>query len=280
MRGQFAFESQFMSDALASSGSALGLIFLLGLRHGLDPDHIAVIDNLTFRAMAERPPIARWIGSLFAFGHSLSVTAVAIGASLLAAQFGFPAWVHAAVDWAVIGLLVVVGALNLWALLRQGPYTPVGWRQGVAPRALRATSNPAAVVATGVIFGLVFDTATQAAAWGLAASSTAGVRGAILVSAAFSAGMIFTDTADSQIVAHLLRPGGDASGVLRYRRAVGWVIVALSFGMAGYALAIKVFRIDDLPYRLVSALGLTMAMVVVATLLASRRRADKLQHPT
>ena len=40
------------------SGSALGLVFLLGLRHGLDPDHIAVIDNLTFPAAEERPRLA------------------------------------------------------------------------------------------------------------------------------------------------------------------------------------------------------------------------------
>jgi high-affinity nickel-transport protein len=77
--------------AIANNGTfALVLIFLLGLRHGLDPDHIVVIDNLTFRAIDERPGWARWIGTLFAIGHSLSVAIVAIGVALVAGRISWP----------------------------------------------------------------------------------------------------------------------------------------------------------------------------------------------
>ena len=38
---------------------ALGLMFVLGLRHGLDPDHVAVIDNIVFRMVEERPRLYR-----------------------------------------------------------------------------------------------------------------------------------------------------------------------------------------------------------------------------
>ncbi len=38
-----------MWEALNPPLPELGLIFLLGLRHGVDPDHIAVIANLTFQ---------------------------------------------------------------------------------------------------------------------------------------------------------------------------------------------------------------------------------------
>lgn len=188
--------------AIANNGAfALVLIFLLGLRHGLDPDHIVVIDNLTFRAIDERPGWARWTGTLFAIGHSLSVAIVAIGVALVAGRISWPEWVVIAVEWAVIGLLLLVGALNLNAL-RRPLYRPVGWRVALVPRAFRSSSHPLAVVFVGMIFGMVFDTATQAAAWGAAAAAGSGITGAIWVALAFAAGMILTDTVDSFIVTH------------------------------------------------------------------------------
>lgn len=261
-----------MTDAALLTGPALGLGLLLGLRHGLDPDHVAVIDNLTFRAADERPRLAPWVGSLFAIGHSLSVAAVAIGVALFAPKLAFPPWASDLADGAIIALLVLVGALNLAALRRPETYVPVGWRLALVPRVLRGGSHPLSVIGVGVVFGLVFDTATQAAAWGLAAASTAGVAGAALVAAVFAAGMILTDTADSQIVAALLRRGGDPEVVRRYRRGVGWMIVGLSFGMAAYILATRyVGQAAELPDTLFTALGLAMAGTVVVAALLLRR---------
>lgn len=257
-----------------ATGSALGLIFILGLRHGLDPDHVAVIDNLTFRAADERPPLAPWVGTLFAIGHSLSVAVVALSVSLVSGLFMWPPWLAVAVDWLVIALLLIVGTLNLWALRGTSVYAPIGWRRRFVPRHLQQTSHPLGVIAIGAIFGLVFDTATQAAAWGAAAG--AGGGGALIVAAVFASGMILTDTADSQIVARLLRSGGDALQVRRYRRGVGWAIVALSFGMAGYALATMFAPWTKLSEVSFTMLGGVMATVVVALLIRSRRRATAL----
>ena len=33
----------------------LSLMFMLGLRHGFDPDHIAIIDSMAYRALGDRP---------------------------------------------------------------------------------------------------------------------------------------------------------------------------------------------------------------------------------
>jgi nickel/cobalt transporter (NiCoT) family protein len=254
--------------------TAWGLLFILGLRHGLDPDHIAVVDNLTFRAAEERPSLAPWVGTLFALGHSLSVAIIAVGVSWLSGLFAPPAWLGPAVDWLVVTLLALVGVLNLRALLSAEAYRPVGWRQGLIPRALRGTSHPFAIVAIGMIFGLVFDTATQAAAWGAAASAGGGALGALTVACVFAAGMLLTDTLDSQIVARLLRTKGDPARVRHYRRSVGWLIVVLSFGMAAYALAGVVGADIDLSDDLFTAFGVVMALLVTASLLAARRRAS------
>ncbi len=252
--------------------AAGGLIFLLGLRHGLDPDHVAVIDNFTFRAAEERPALAPWTGALFAIGHSLSVGLIAILVASFTAQLHWPGWLAEGVDWAVVVLLVLVGVLNLRALGNRGPYTPAGWRQSLLPARLKGGSHPLAIMTTGVIFGLVFDTATQAAAWGAAASAHAGIGGAAAVAAVFAAGMVITDTADSQIVARLLRTRGEPSGVLRYRRGVGWTIVALSFGMASYALSTKLGWIGELSDIGFTVAGAIIAAVVMLALLVERRR--------
>ena len=253
-------------------GAGSSLIFLLGVRHGLDPDHIAVIDNFTFRAAEERPATAPWVGTLFAIGHSLSVAAIALLVAGFTAHLAWPAWLSDAVDWAVILLLTLVGVLNLRALLRQGRYTPTGWRQWLMSGKLRSSSHPFAIIATGVLFGLVFDTATQAAAWGAAASANSGLAGAAVVATLFAAGMILTDTADSRIVAGLLRAEGDLSKVGRYRRAVGWIIVALSFGMAAYALCTKLGWMPELSDARFSGAGVTMVAIVIGALLVERRR--------
>src|SRR5690349_22300413 len=57
-----------------------GLAFSLGLRHALDADHIAAIDNVTRKLMQDnKRPVA--IGFFFALGHSavLLLASLAVG---------------------------------------------------------------------------------------------------------------------------------------------------------------------------------------------------------
>jgi high-affinity nickel-transport protein len=251
--------------------SALWLMFVLGLRHGLDPDHVAVIDNVVFRTADARPRLAPWTGTFFALGHSLSVAVVAVGVSLAAEAFAMPAWTAPVIDSAVIVLLLLVGTLNLRALLRADDYTPVGWRTGLVPRRLRTSTHPVAVVAIGAIFGLVFDTATQAAAWGAAATAKGGTTAALAIALTFAVGMILADTLDSQIVGRLLRTSGKSAGqVRRYRRAVGWLVVALSFGTAAYAMAEMVGLGVSLSDTAFTAIGIGAAAAIVLLLAAGR----------
>lgn len=250
-----------------------GLMFVLGLRHGVDPDHVAVIDNIVFRAVTSRPRLSGWIGTLFALGHSLSVAAVAIGVSLVSARWHLPDWSDAVLDAAVIMLLMLVGTLNLVSLLRKGAFVPIGWRAGMVPAFLRQSTHPAAVVTIGVLFGLVFDTATQAAAWGAAASAHGGLPAVAWIAGTFALGMVTADTLDSQIVSRLLRSsGGYDRRVLRYRRAVGWLIVALSYGMAGLAITELLgdrVLIGDAAF---TAIGIAVTILIVFLLSRDLRR--------
>ncbi len=252
---------------MTDAAPTLGLLFVLGLRHAMDPDHVAVIDNIVFRSVDAQPRLARWTGTLFAIGHSLSVAAVALGVALLAGRVALPDWIGAAIDALVVALLFVVGTLNLRALLHGDTYVPVGWRARMVPSRLRDSTHPLAVLAIGIVFGLVFDTATQAAAWGAAATVQGGIATAGAIAAAFALGMTLADSFDSQIVARLLTASGRAGAVVRYRRAVGWLIVALSYGMGLVALADVLgvsLLADD---RVATASGIACAATVVALLL-------------
>ncbi len=211
---------------------ALALLFVLGLRHGLDPDHIAVIDNITFRAMDERPKAAPWTGFLFSAGHSLSVMVIATLFGLAGRLFRWPDGFAGLMSWLVIALLLWVGTLNLRALLSRAPYRAQGWRHALVPGWLKTSTHPLATLMIGALFGLVVDTAAQVATWGATAAAAGGLPAAAIVGACFAIGMVATDSADSWIVAALLRGAGSAERVSLYRRRIGWMIVALSYGMA------------------------------------------------
>jgi high-affinity nickel permease len=72
----FWFTGMMQSEIASASG--LLLMLVLGLRHGLDPDHVACIDGLTWRAMQHGRHHSPWVGTLFAIGHGLLVTMVAV----------------------------------------------------------------------------------------------------------------------------------------------------------------------------------------------------------
>ncbi len=251
----------------------LALLFLLGMRHGLDPDHIAVIDNITFRALDERPRAAAWTGLLFSAGHTVSVLVIASVFGLLGTLVTLPPLFETVMAVVVAGLLILTGTLNLRALVGKSAYVPRGWRHGVVPGALRGSTHPLVTAAIGLIFGLVVDTAAQIAAWGTAASSTGGVLGAVTIGLSFGIGMILTDGLDSVVVTRLVARGPDAARARRYRRGIGWLIVAISYAMAGYAL-LHLFApeaaLSDGQALIVG--GVLAAGVITAALIGARRR--------
>ena len=67
--------------ALADRPTLLGtavLAYVLGLRHAVDADHIASIDNVVRKLMQEgKKPVA--VGLFFSLGHSLAIAAAVAG---------------------------------------------------------------------------------------------------------------------------------------------------------------------------------------------------------
>ena len=210
-------------------------MFALGLRHGLAPDHIAFIDGMAMQSVHSRSPSARWVGALFALGHGLTITAMAVLLGALGVALALPAPVEQVLEWLPVLLLLMLGSVNLRQLLRPADYAPVAWKEQILPRRLRHSSHPLAIFGVGVIFALVFESVAQAATWGYAANAHGGASAALAAGLAFTAGMLITDTADGLLMARVFaRPGGAGRD---YRRLVGWCMVALSYGVALHTIA-------------------------------------------
>ena len=200
------------------------LAYGFGLRHAVDADHIAAIDNLTRKLMQEgKQPLT--VGLYFSLGHSTVVVAltllVAIAASVLKAHIGHWTVVGGVIGTAVSALfLFAIAAVNLvilaatWRTLRDtrrgrqppdAPELPGGG--GLMTRLFRGIfrliEHPWQVYGLGLLFGLGFDTASQVGLLGLSAMSAS--KGLspwtiLVLPALFSAGMALVDTADSVLM--------------------------------------------------------------------------------
>ena len=202
-------------------GTAL-LAYGFGLRHAVDADHIAAIDNATRKLMqAGKRPVG--VGLFFAMGHSTIVILAAAGvagtATALAGSFdGFKA-VGSVISTSVSALfLFAIAAANLiilrgvWRTFQHvrkgGRYVEEDFDLLLNSRGLlarlfrplfRLISESWHMYPLGLLFGLGFDTATEVALLGI--SATAATKGMsiwsiMLFPALFAAGMSLIDTTD------------------------------------------------------------------------------------
>ena len=202
-------------------GTAL-LAYGFGLRHAVDADHIAAIDNVTRKLMQEgRRPIS--VGFFFAMGHStvviLAVAAVAGTTAALAGSFDQFKAIGGIVGTLVSALfLFAIAAANLIVLRavwrtfchvrRGGRYVEEDFdillnSRGLLARLFRPLfrliTRSWHMFPLGFLFGLGFDTATEVALLGISATQAAkgvSVWSIMVFPALFAAGMSLIDTTD------------------------------------------------------------------------------------
>jgi high-affinity nickel-transport protein len=251
------------------------VVFILGMKHGMDPDHIATIDGMTRFNAQQHPRLSRWSGFLFSLGHGMVVMAVAGLVALSASHWSPPSWLESVGAWISIVFLVLLGGANLRAVLSTAPDQPVR-PVGLKGRFLRRfseTSHPAVIAAVGAAFALSFDTVSQTALFSLAASNVAGALFSIGLGLLFMIGMMCTDGLNGLWVARLLRKTSQRALVAS--RVMGLSIAFLSLAIA--ALGIAKYFAPALAAMLDDA-GLWMGVGVMAILLASFRLALRLSR--
>ena len=210
-------------------------VFALGLRHGADPDHLAAIDNVTRNSYARMPFLSRFVGTLFALGHSAMVLAIAAVVGALGARFAAHSHVVELIGtWLSILILVVLAAANVRQLMG-GSAKMAGVRTRMLPKRLRDGTSALLAIPIGVLFGFGFETSSQIATYTIAFSVQAGIWGALIVGAAFCLGMICTDTLDSILVHRLV--SYHAGDLPRVVRVWIWCVTIIAVFVAAYELA-------------------------------------------
>jgi len=201
-------------------GTAL-LAYTFGLRHAVDADHIAAIDNVTRKLMQEgKHPVS--VGFFFSLGHStiVVVASLIVYSVAIAVQNRFDAFkeIGETIGTSVssffliaIALMNIVILRGVWRTFQEvrmgGRYNDQGLEmltgRGVMARLFRPLfgllSSPWHMYPIGFLFGLGFDTATEVALLGISAAAAAkglSVGAMAVFPVLFTAGMTLVDTTD------------------------------------------------------------------------------------
>lgn len=253
------------------------LVFLLGLKHGFDADHLATIDGLTrFNARSGRP-FARYCGALFSLGHGVVVLGIAIGVGAASERWDAPGWLELSGAWISIGFLTILGIANLSAVLAAQPdevVTPVGLK-GRLLGGLRSARRPWSVALVGALFALSFDTISQAALFALTAAQFGGVWHAIFLGLLFVLGMLVTDGINGIWISRLIARADQLAVVAS--RVMGLAVSAVSLLVAALGAAkLASPAVDSWADGRELAFGGTVVFVIassfLAALLLARRR--------
>jgi high-affinity nickel-transport protein len=220
-------------DTLPNNWLALlAVVFLLGLRHGMDADHLATIDGLTRFNANIRPRLSRWSGFLFSFGHGLVVMVVAILVGIFSINLAIPDWMDGFGAWMSIVFLLALGTVNFVMVLRAPPQEvvqPAGLKGRFIGR-LNQASRLGLIVLIGALFAISFDTMSQAALFSLAASKMSGWVFSGTLGFTFMVGMMVTDAINGLWVSRLLRRADRRARIAS--RMLGLTIALLSFVVA------------------------------------------------
>jgi high-affinity nickel-transport protein len=213
------------ADRPALLGTAF-LAWVFGLRHAVDADHIAAIDNSVRKLMQEEKP-ALSVGFFFSLGHStvvaLAAVAIAAGAGALRPRLEEFKLIGGTIGTSVsAAFLLIIALVNLvifreaWRSLQRfsasGALDAAALDRMLAGRGLltrlfrplfRAVRHSWHLYPLGFLFGLGFDTASEIGLLGIAATQSAqGLSPwqTMVFPALFTAGMALIDTSDSVLM--------------------------------------------------------------------------------
>lgn len=203
-------------------GTAL-LAYSFGLRHAVDADHIAAIDNVTRKLMQDgKRPVA--VGFMFSLGHSTVVVlgSAAITGAALALQHRLDAFRNVAgvigtlvsafflFAIAIVNLIVLRSIYRTFVRVRRGePYVEEDLDLLLGSRGLlsrvfrpmfRMITRSWHMYPLGVLFGLGFDTATEIGLLGVSATEASkglSFWSVLVFPILFAAGMSLIDTTDN-----------------------------------------------------------------------------------
>jgi len=100
---------------------AMGLAFLLGLRHASDPDHLVAVTSLVASDDADTRDAAK-LGAWWGAGHAF--TLLAIGLPLIAFKTSLPAWLENGAE-KTVGVVILFLAVRVLWKWRRGDFKSI-----------------------------------------------------------------------------------------------------------------------------------------------------------
>jgi nickel/cobalt transporter (NiCoT) family protein len=201
------------------------LAYSLGLRHAIDADHIAAIDNVTRKLMQDgQRPVA--VGFCFALGHSSIVVAASVAVALTAhalsdafapyreigGMIGTSASALFLFVIAIANLVVLRGMYRAFRQVERGDNVTAERveallaQRGLLARLFRPlfglVSQSWHLYPIGFLFAFGFDTASEIGLFGLSAQASHAVSSwsLLIFPALFAAGMTLVDTTDGVLM--------------------------------------------------------------------------------
>jgi len=217
------FVASTIIGKLSTLLAGLGVItYVFGLRHGVDADHIAAIDNTTRKLMQENQhPFT--VGLWFSLGHSTIVVGLIValvfatrtiighipiletgGAIIGTTVSGIFLWLIG-----IVNMVIVLSIYRIFRELRNGKLNQAeleslldnrGFLNRYFRPLFKIVKRPWQIYPIGVLFGLGFDTATEIAviaiSVGVGVSSSVPVWMILVLPFIFACGMVLIDTTD------------------------------------------------------------------------------------
>jgi high-affinity nickel-transport protein len=252
------------------------MVFVLGVRHGFDADHLAMIDGFSRSNANTRPLLARWCGLLFSLGHGAVVTVVSALVGMAAGRWVTPDWLDAAGTCISAAFLFTIGISNLAGVIKAAPTAvvqPVGlrarWLQTRIP-----SRQPLIIAATGALFALSFDTISQVALFAVAAKAASGMLFCVALGLIFTLGMVLTDGINGIWISKVLRRADRRARVAS--RVMGLTIGATSVLIGLYIVArATVPELQVIAEGTETSSGLLVVAVVLMSALVAERLASR-----
>ena len=98
------------------------LALLLGIRHAMEPDHVAAVSTLVAERRSVGAGRAALVGALWGVGHA--ITLLVVGGVLLLMRARMQPWLADAFEGAVAAMLLLLGARSIRQAVRAGNEGP------------------------------------------------------------------------------------------------------------------------------------------------------------
>ncbi len=276
-------------------GIGLGVTaYTLGMRHAFDADHVAAIDNVTRKLLADQPAGVRpmSVGFWFALGHATVVFGLCLLLALGVRSLGSQVEDESSAlqqTTAVVGVsvsslfLLLIGVLNAVVLagivkvfreMRTGLHDEArleshlqsrGLMNRILGRTTRAVRKPWHMYPVGFLFGLGFDTATEVSLLVLAAGAAASELpwyAFLALPVLFAAGMSLLDSLDGAFMGMAY---GWASVQPVRKIYYSITVTALSVAVALLVGGVQVLDVLGLASISLDAMGYVIALMFAVT---------------